>query len=1083
MAQRSPPFALSLRPSKSNMIIQLCQAAAGGKCSEVVRLLDAGIPVDAKEINAGWTALHRAVQQGHIAVVHLLIERGANTSAPGPGGLHPLHVAISTRDASMARILLDHGAVRSLEITPTGGTAFHLAVSTGSEDLVNLLIEKGANPKATIKGPAGLGESAIHMAVASWNEALIPLLLSKGLDVNTAGLRPAGQTALHIAAWYGYEEAARVLLNAGANISARYTDGRTALHRAAEHGHIHMVNLLLERGADLMACSEADFTPLCAAAAEGKTKCLAHLLEKATNTITEEQKGRVMMSAAAADNIDSIAILLNHGCHILASYKGLTGLEIAVYHKAEKSVIFLLRRWPSSIQGDKHRELAVQFARSTGQARIAGLIKGTVPLLDDTAQNLSSPLRVDGDSVAWTIALDSTLASRRRIVANPSTAGLPPIECHTCFDLTMRRGASRDREVMHVVAGTHVASASANGCPGCTMLQNCISKLADIHGEELSSFLKPDRYFTLQSMVKGGPLYATIGKGPSAEIYSHPGSPTIWSDVGIANDVLSIPWSNQRKDYVKRLLQDCQTKHSKCSHNSSRLPTRVIDVGSNIKDQPRLHISNGDVASYVTLSHCWGGSSPATTTTTSLEIQKHGIRLESLPKTFKDAIIVTRDLGVRFLWIDSLCILQDSAEDWEREAADMSNVYANCYVMLAADGSSNCHGGLFPLVANDGCFSIPAEGPGGRKSRVYCRLTNILADDRGEVCHRLHDTRSKFKPCALDTRGWTLQERVLAPKTLHFGASEIGWECVTQRVCECQIVPTQLDTDSRFKTQLIKSSTAQNENGEMKRWLWSNIVEQFTRRHLTMSSDLLPALSGMARFMSPTAESDYVCGMWRDKLAGFLMWEPDYDYIRAHSLTDVPRRHDGHYAPSWSWASVISPVSYAAHGEEGPLSLDGDMWSKPYPISKGELSWKEQEGGEVFRVLDVHIVQAGFNPFGPPRSAILTVKGLVAKTTYIGTMEEKPTTSTSSGQLLVGSADEEGSSLMVNFTPDVPKQYNEVKEWDELLILIFSRNRGLVLKSAIGQPEENYRRVGTCYSQGEWGNWSTATIERTLRLV
>lgn len=262
------------------------------------------------------------------------------------------------------------------------------------------------------------------------------------------------------------------------------------------------------------------------------------------------------------------------------------------------------------------------------------------------------------------------------------------------------------------------------------------------------------------------------------------GTHTTWPAVGLARDVSVTPWSNQRRSLAYDFLKDCLTNHATCSYMESLLPTRVIDVGSATQD-PHLHISNGETGRYVTLSHCWGGSSPITTTTDTIGSRTMGIQLCTLPKTFQDAVLITRDFGVRYLWIDSLCIIQDSGEDWEREAARMGEVYANGYVMLAADSSENCHGGCFPQTAGltQGSFPIAVEGPCGRNSKVYCQLTNVLTDDRGEVCHRLYDPQSGFRRNALDTRGWTLQERILAPRILHFGKSEIGWECAGKRAC------------------------------------------------------------------------------------------------------------------------------------------------------------------------------------------------------------------------------------------------------------------------------------------------------------
>ena len=863
-----------------------------------------------------------------------------------------------------------------------------------------------------------------------------------------------------------------------------------------------MVELLVQSGADPMACSTAAYTPLCAAAAEGKTKCLEYLLEKFVDDMTEEQKGRVLISAAAADKPGSVATLLQHGVAIDARYDGVTGLEVASLYGVEKMTIFLLRKWPVTGSAQQSRKRAIEWANLKGQVRIAGLIKGDIPLPDNPH---TGEFLLDHDSVAWTIAVDSTLASRRRIMANPNASGLPAIRCRACFDLAFRRGRPKDVEIMHFVDSTSVATSAAHGCQGCIMIRKCMEHLASVYNKDISSFLKPNTGLTLQSMVYGGPLYVTIGKGPNVEIYTHPGSPTIWPVVGVAREVSSTPWSDRRKAHLQDFIHDCLKNHSKCSYQVSKLPTRVIDVGLNDRDEPHLHISNDQVASYVALSHCWGGSSPVVTTSSTLDAMQQGIPINNLPKTFKEAVAVTRILGIRYLWIDSLCIIQDSAEDWEREAVDMRNVYANCYVMIAADGSSNCYGGCFPEIIKNRTFSIPAEGPGGRKSKLYYRINNILQDDQGEVCHRLHDTKGEFEPRALDTRGWTLQERILAPRILHFDKFEIGWECASRRACECQIVPTQLDIDSRFKNLSINIPNSQAEGGDEKRWLWSNIVEQFTHRNLTKYTDTLPALSGLASFMSSSAENEYLCGLWRDKLSGFLMWKVDYSYLRAQRLGDMPRRHDDYHAPSWSWASVIAPVNYQGL-ESRTLFDDGKGWETPYPLSKGESEWTERE---FLKLLDIQVVRKGLNPFGPPQSASLTVSCEVADAIFQPKKKELPNMSSSNGGLLVSCVVAQTPLLTADFDPDVLDKYGEVKDGDPLLLLFMGESKtseegmrklpngkleglykiasgkGLVLKLAAGQPEETYSRVGTFYYQGaeKWEKWRAARDERIVRMI
>jgi hypothetical protein len=135
--------------------------------------------------------------------------------------------------------------------------------------------------------------------------------------------------------------------------------------------------------------------------------------------------------------------------------------------------------------------------------------------------------------------------------------------------------------------------------------------------------------------------------------------------------------------------------------------------------EPHLYITEREPAKYATLSHCWGGNSPITTTTDTIKERKRKIPLDELPKTFKDAVIITRNLGLEHIWIDSLCILQDSTEDWEREAGNMSEIYTNCYVMIAADDASNCHGGCFiPKDSlNQRSFSLECPGQAERPRR------------------------------------------------------------------------------------------------------------------------------------------------------------------------------------------------------------------------------------------------------------------------------------------------------------------------------------------------------------------------------
>jgi hypothetical protein len=163
------------------------------------------------------------------------------------------------------------------------------------------------------------------------------------------------------------------------------------------------------------------------------------------------------------------------------------------------------------------------------------------------------------------------------------------------------------------------------------------------------------------------------------------------SGVHIAREVVDQSSSETSFAIVKQWLDDCVEKHTKCSPTAGRLPARVLDVVSN---KVKLVETQQKSAPYLTLSHCWGNKKIITTTKATLKSRKSDIPWLSLSRTFQDAITITRELGFRYLWIDSLCIIQDDKKDWERESAKMASIYADSWLTIAAalgiDGDSGC---------------------------------------------------------------------------------------------------------------------------------------------------------------------------------------------------------------------------------------------------------------------------------------------------------------------------------------------------------------------------------------------------------
>lgn len=153
-------------------------------------------------------------------------------------------------------------------------------------------------------------------------------------------------------------------------------------------------------------------------------------------------------------------------------------------------------------------------------------------------------------------------------------------------------------------------------------------------------------------------------------------------------------------------IQDCVANHKLCGPDEpSPLPTRILHLGETTNEtaegngddlQIRLIEPSSDQRErYISLSHSWGCEQPLITTTATLEQHKTGIPLSQLPATFRDAVLICRKLGIHYLWIDSLCIIQDSDVDWQQEASRMASVYRNSYLTVYATASSSPSSGIF----------------------------------------------------------------------------------------------------------------------------------------------------------------------------------------------------------------------------------------------------------------------------------------------------------------------------------------------------------------------------------------------------
>lgn len=351
----------------------------------------------------------------------------------------------------------------------------------------------------------------------------------------------------------------------------------------------------------------------------------------------------------------------------------------------------------------------------------------------------------------------------------------------------------------------------------------------------------------------------------------------------------------------------------------------------------------------------------------SIKDLEEGIAVSYLPKTFQDAIKITRHLDIKYLWIDCLCIIQDDPDDWEREAAAMSQVYRNSYLTISAAASQDSYSGCFPSRDDDSYvspatvslgYTTPREATGlksqsmvyehtskpGKKNTVYLFEEWLPGSSYYSPQKMEMGTFGKrFDPIAdepLSTRAWTLQERLLSPRIIHYARDQMYFECEScmnsedgftfgdvffgmKRILETQRIPhSRHGLSTSAGVSFIVGQDAGGMHGGV-RWQggWLSLIENYTMRNLTMQRDKLTALAGVARAVAEETRDLYLAGLWGRHFLEDLCWRmyPQEEITDRRDAKNTPvkgkilgtvRRPTEYRAPSWSWASLDGPVRH-----------------------------------------------------------------------------------------------------------------------------------------------------------------------------
>jgi len=380
------------------------------------------------------------------------------------------------------------------------------------------------------------------------------------------------------------------------------------------------------------------------------------------------------------------------------------------------------------------------------------------------------------------------------------------------------------------------------------------------------------------------------------------------------------------QELSKETVGMIQSEINRCVENCNHhvlfrgfIPSRLLFVGDSDSDsppQPRLvsrgevmaslnwasssATSAGDVLRYAALSYCWGPPADARrqckTERQSLAAHStNGVNALSMSAVVRDAVVVVRQLGLRYLWVDCLCIVQDDERDWRDEAALMGLVYSNAFVTIVSLASDTClKGFLAPWAATSQIW---------RTVRVPVENSTLTEGSEGDICFQYsYEFLRDWERSAWSKRGWTFQETKLSTRLVYFGPSRIHF------CCDSWLYTSGRSTRGTFERSIIDlavdKETADPASELLNFWRWA-LVPQYSTKRFTVARDKLPAIGGIAKLVGDITGFGYAAGLWTPHLHVDLAWHspPQPVHLSLESLIQSLRPSDEDFiAPSWSWA-------------------------------------------------------------------------------------------------------------------------------------------------------------------------------------
>lgn len=486
----------------------------------------------------------------------------------------------------------------------------------------------------------------------------------------------------------------------------------------------------------------------------------------------------------------------------------------------------------------------------------------------------------------------------------------------------------------------------------------------------------------------------------------------------IKHGISTLPQRNDIVDFAlastlangKKWFEDCRTAHAECKIRSRFVPTRLLDVApleesedgltkcldvasreasKDVKliDTKRCGIRSDANLEYATLSHCWGRSEHITTKSDTRKEFEAGITFSQLNRTFQDAVLVTRALGLRYLWIDSLCIIQDSVADWQRESFLMGSIYNGGTINIVADAAEDGDQGF---LSKRTLSSLPYTLP-GENSQGMLFMEPAKRERWIEYSGNLR------------RRAWVLQEYTLSACSVRYNMNGLVWECrggchydsevlfeenqARRAVRDLKNVPLQIGS--------VSPSSPASKISEIMA-VWRKIVSEYSKKELTYETDVLPALSGLASLIHTATGDRYLAGIWRSDLPEALRWVPESPDWRSST----------YLAPTWSWACCKKscPVTY---------------------LSSIHVEYR-------VKVLDAGVTLVGENPFGSVSDGFLKLEGLALRGAFEQQQQEELKPSSSKSPSFLQVVFELKNEKRVRVSTGVLKNYSSIQNATQL---------------------------------------------------